>query len=78
MSIVNSANCKIIIIGMPIIKRLCFVLCRQVCIAKNIPSEPPMIENKNKVFSLILRLCFIAKILSAKQTIAAIIFTTAR
>ena len=41
-----------------------------------IKSAPPRKDSKNKVFSLILRLCFLAFILSATQTNTDIVLIT--
>ena len=50
--------------GIPSIKLRCLVLCLIICIVANIPILPPKIATVKSVFSLILRLPFIAERLS--------------
>lgn len=65
----TAAACIIIISGMPIIKRLCRVLCLIVSIVIYITKLPPKMESKNRVLSFTRHLPFIARNLSAAHTI---------
>lgn len=66
------------IIGRPIINRLCLVLCRNKNIESSIKVAPPKKESVNKDFSLIRLKFLIAKSLSTAATKNEIIFIIKR
>ena len=75
---IKIAACSKIIIGNPIIKRLCKVLCRISFIVIYIPSAPPKKLIIKRSLSRTRRQPFFAHNLSTTQTITAPIFTNSQ
>ena len=70
--------CNIHINGIPTTKYQCFVLCLKRYIPAKVPMLPPSRLTRNKVFSGILYLCFMAFLLSINITNTPAIFMIIR